>query len=93
MGLHEIASVPKSCINMILREVSTAMLIAYFSGREMNSVSAAMTERKRLIFLFPFFFFLFFVSYFAIRGREAFQQIELIEEQIGYVKCWRKVLG
>lgn len=81
MGLHEIASVPKSCINMILREVSTAMLMAFFPGREMNNVSAGMTGRTRLtsVFFFPLLsFFLFFslVPYFAIRGREAILQIE-----------------
>lgn len=79
MGLHEIASVPKSCINMILREVSTAMLMAYFPGREMNNVSAGMTGRTRLtsVFFFPLFSFFFpLVPYFAIRGREAILQIE-----------------
>lgn len=77
MGLHEIASGPETYINMILREVSTSMLIAYFPGREMNNVSAGMTGRTRLtlVFFFPFLFS-FIVTYFAIRGREAFLQIE-----------------
>lgn len=62
MGLHEIASGPESYINMILREVSTSMLIAYFPGREMNNVSAGMTGRTQLILVF-FFPFLFFLSH------------------------------
>lgn len=76
MGLHEIASGPESYINMNLTEVSTSMLIAYFPGREMNNVSAGMTGRTQLILVFFFPFIFFFVTYFAIRGREAFQQIE-----------------
>lgn len=76
MGLQEIAGGPESYINMILTKVSTSMLIAYFLGREMNNVSAGMTERTQLILVFFFPFIFFFVTYFAIRGREAFLQIE-----------------
>lgn len=67
MGLHEIASVPESYINMILREVSTAMLIAYFPGREMNIVSAGVTGGTRLtpVFLFPLFSSFFFCAIFC----------------------------
>lgn len=74
MGLHEIVSSPESYINMILREVSTSMLIAYFQRDEQCFSWYDRKDMADISFLFPFIFF--FVAYFGIRGREAFLQIE-----------------
>lgn len=57
MGLHKIASGPESYINMILREVSTSMLIAYFPGRDEQCFS--WYDRKDTAdtsFCFPLYF-------------------------------------